>query len=151
MGFALIIGCRFSLETPESAIYAEAQKLRRSLDMSSVLRQCAVRTQSLKAANIDLNNESNVYKVEQRIRLIQTWFHKYSPENSWSDSTSSFGHNPQNSGSSLSQQLDDFDNVNEATHLPATDGIYDIPLQDYFADSMDEVMDDWMSYSMVEF
>lgn len=149
IGFVLIVGSRLSLVVTEDPIYHEAQNIQQSLDMANVLKQAVVRARSLRMSALDTNMEKDIFKYEQRVRDIQCWFEKHSAM----ESTSIVGKWVSGFQDEVSQaHLGPPDGFIPTLDTAYTlDGMYDLPQTDYFPDSMEGVMEDWMSYPMVQF
>lgn len=159
LGFALIVATKFPVAGTAKFISRETMNPRRSLDISSMLQRCVLRTRALISPHLDDDGERDVfYHYEKRARALQCWFEKQSLEQ---PVLPPFGNNQASENTSLAigqypkthitgnDALDDFTDFSGFDKDRLADEAYDSNIPNRFTeDTLDGIMGDWMSYPM---
>ncbi|KAF2088723.1 hypothetical protein K490DRAFT_38093 [Saccharata proteae CBS 121410] len=78
ISFALTVACKLAVTSTEKPVHSQTFALRRSLDMSGILRQLALRTGALVSDRIDAQGDRDVFtNYEQRIKRMEMWFNSH--------------------------------------------------------------------------
>ena len=98
LGFALIVASNFSVTWTAQCISAETMSIRRSLDISGILKQTIPRTRTLMSSSLDAGGERDVFchyekcastllcwpqnKVSEQPKLLPDGVHHFSESSS---------------------------------------------------------------------
>ena len=154
LGFALTVGSKLAIAATEKTLCRETMSLRRSLDMSSILKQCVLRMGALTTSHVDAQGDRDVfYSYEQHVKRIQGWFEKHF----LADPVGLVEHGNDNGRSVQNLQPSDnlFDvstDVSNTNQLSLTDGMYEFQSAPFFPDAAaDEITGDWILNSEMPF
>lgn len=139
ISFGLTVASKLAVTATKASFYHQTMSLRRSLNMSDILKQSIFRTTALATTCVDADGDRDVfYHYEQRVRLVQRWFvSNFIPE-----------HNDSSEHNTNDRSISSHDIYTGAsnTHdIPLPDGTYDFQWTTFFPDAtIDEALGDWM-------
>ena len=161
LGFTLIVASNFSVAGTAQSVSAETMSLRRSLDISGILKQTILRTRTLISSNLDADGERDAfYHYEKRARTLQCWLQRKLSEHP--EFLPDGVHQLSESSSQMitpSLQVRTGDStLNISTHISDIDDgqrsnqAHDPQMPDYILEeTMDRIFGDWINYPMLPY
>ena len=161
LGFALTVASKFSVAGKAQSVSAKTMSLRRSLDISGVLKQNILRTRALISSKLDADGERDVFfHYEKRAMTLQCWLKKKLLEQPelLTDGVHQFCENSSQLITPSLQMRTGDNTLNLCTQISdiddglRSDQAHDLQMPDYFPEeTMDGIFGDWITYPMLPF